>query len=670
MLSAMPQSTAVTLVNGCILGIVQYPVSGIATTVIWFAVLLLVSVWRLVFSLRFDTDSEADIDAGHRTFFIGTLIAGVVWGSSAIWLFPQDNLAHEVFVAFVIAGMTAGAMTSLAYRYETYLAFALPALFPLAVYLFLQETLITTAMGTMVILYMGMVVIGAKRFSSNYIENIILRLQSDHRERARRESEERYRSVFEYSPLGIVHYDDKGIVVDCNQQYSKTLGIDLDQLLGLDIFNVVVNQDILTAVRRSLMGETAHYQGAYQSVISKKALQVNAHFSAIKDSAGDVIGGVVLMQDLTESEEVKTQLESTQLTLSGVLDTIPVRVFWKNAEGIYLGCNRLFSEDAGFNRSTDIIGKTDVDFSWDDELQSYRESDLEVIQSGEPVLNFEEPRLFGNGDRRWFEISKVPFYGANGAINGVLCAYQDITERKLSDEKTQQARDEAEAANKAKSEFLSSMSHELRTPLNAILGFAQVLSLGIKDDKQQLYINHILDGGQHLLELITQLLDLSRIESGKLEIEMQPVHLQAVMTEALLMIAPQAEQMQLTLTNDIAEQSDLWIQADPLRLKQTIINLLSNAVKYNNESGWVRIYVEEQPEGRIRIFVQDGGPGIAEEHFDQLFQAFVRVSADPSRVDGSGIGLPITKYLVEMMDGEIGLESEVGKGVPSGVSSI
>lgn len=658
----LPGAITTSVFNACILCVVVYPQVGVTTVVVWFSILMVLLAWRGWLTYGFNRQAEIeDMPRWYRKFLFGAVLSGVAWGGACIWLFPAGQ-SYQVFVAFVLMGMSAGAMTSLSYRMDAFIGFMLPALLPLIINLFLQLTMMASAMGAMAILYLVMIMASARRFNQSYRENILLRIQSNHRERARRESEERYRSVFEHSPIGIMHYDSEGIIIGCNQSFADSIGVTSDELIGLDIYQTVLNADVLAAVRRSLSGENALYHGEYRTVLTDRQLQIQAYYSPVTNTSGDVIGGVVLADDTTERELVKTELQSTQLTLRGVLDTIPVRVFWKDVNGVYQGCNRLFALDTGYSTSEEVIGKTDDDFDWDDELRTYRQSDLDIVKNRRPLLNHLELREFKNGDHRWFEISKVPFYDENGTILGVLCAYQDITERKQADEKTREAMHLAETASRAKSEFLSSMSHELRTPLNAILGFAQILSLEKLEEQQQSYVNHILEGGQHLLGLITQLLDLSRIEAGKLQIDMQPVLLQETVKEAMAMLAPLAEEMQVTIADNITEVSDIWLQADPLRLKQSLINLLSNAVKYNQRSGRVEISMEQMEADRIRVLVEDNGPGIEEKYFDRLFQAFVRVSTSPNQVDGSGIGLPITKYLIEMMGGSIGLTSEVGRG--------
>ena len=222
------------------------------------------------------------------------------------------------------------------------------------------------------------------------------------------------------------------------------------------------------------------------------------------------------------------------------------------------------------------------------------------------------------------------------------------------------ARDIAEKASKEKNNFLSRMSHELRTPMNAILGFAQILNLEKISSKQKEFVNEILMGGEHLLNLINDLLDLSRIESGKIEVSMQPVNIKESVEHALKSVYPIVNQMGLTTKN--ACNDDATILADPTRFNQILINLLSNAAKYNNRNGEIEVFYEPVEQDKIRISVKDTGKGIDSGNVIHLFEPFNRLGAEKSDVDGTGIGLTLTKQLVSLMGGEIFVESTVGQG--------
>jgi len=245
---------------------------------------------------------------------------------------------------------------------------------------------------------------------------------------------------------------------------------------------------------------------------------------------------------------------------------------------------------------------------------------------------------------------------------------RDITDRRRAEEalhaargEAERAREEAEVANRAKSEFLARMSHELRTPLNAILGFAQLLDFDDLGDEHGESVKLILRGGRHLLQLIDEVLDVARIEQGRLSLSIEPVHLGEVVGEAIDLVRPLAASVHVQMRADMS-QFDRHALADRQRLRQVVMNLLSNAVKYNRDGGEVTVSCGSAPDDRVRITVADTGQGIPPEMMDRLFIPFERLGAEQTTVEGTGIGLSISKRLVELMGGEIGAESQTGLG--------
>jgi len=228
-----------------------------------------------------------------------------------------------------------------------------------------------------------------------------------------------------------------------------------------------------------------------------------------------------------------------------------------------------------------------------------------------------------------------------------------------------QAKDRAISANKAKSTFLSCMSHELRTPLNAVLGFAQLLRMNIGDTnhkQQRENIDEIENAGQHLLSLINDILDLAKIESGHIDINMDAVPLGKLIYECETLLSPLVKKHNLTLESCDCLNTTIEVRADYLRLKQVLLNLLSNACKYNKSGGVITIDCNIIGSGFVRICIRDTGKGIPLEQQNELFKPFNRMGAEQTNIEGTGIGLVITRQLVELMGGSIGVESEAGKG--------
>jgi signal transduction histidine kinase/ActR/RegA family two-component response regulator len=250
-----------------------------------------------------------------------------------------------------------------------------------------------------------------------------------------------------------------------------------------------------------------------------------------------------------------------------------------------------------------------------------------------------------------------------GEIIGYLLIGSHNSVRKRVERELSEAMAVADQANLAKSEFLSSMSHELRTPLNAILGFAQLIETGTPAPTlpQQRSVGQILKAGWYLLDLINEILDLSLIESGKLSLSMEPILLADVLRESRAMIEPQATKRGIHVTFP-AVAAPFLVSADRTRIKQVLLNLLSNAIKYNREAGTVSVDCKMSPSGRVRISVTDTGEGLTAANLRQLFQPFNRLGQEAHAGEGTGIGLVVSKRLVELMGGVIGVESTVGVG--------
>ena len=279
------------------------------------------------------------------------------------------------------------------------------------------------------------------------------------------------------------------------------------------------------------------------------------------------------------------------------------------------------------------------------------------------VTNYELTARARDGKETVVSYNATTFYDRDRKLQGVFAAARDVTERKRLDHELESAKLVAEKANLAKSDFLSSMSHELRSPLNAILGFAQLMDSDSPpaSPNQKASIDQILHAGWYLLELINEILDLAVIESGKLSLSVEPVSLPAVLLECQAMIEPLMARRGLRLTLPTVGSSPV-VLADRTRVKQVLLNLLSNAIKYNIIGGLVVVDCITVTPSVTRISVRDTGAGLPPEKLAQLFQPFNRLGQEGGGEEGTGIGLVMSKLLVELMGGRIGVESTVGMG--------
>ena len=262
----------------------------------------------------------------------------------------------------------------------------------------------------------------------------------------------------------------------------------------------------------------------------------------------------------------------------------------------------------------------------------------------------------------WLSVTARPLKDEEGFSKGAVAVFRDITSIKRAEVDHRQAREAAEQANHAKSDFLSRMSHELRTPLNSILGFAQMLQLAELPSRERESVGYILKGGHHLLGLINEVLDIARIEAGRLALSSEPVRISDALGQALDLVQPIAAERAVAINFNGITHGDQHVLADRQRLAQVLLNLLSNAVKYNRAGGTVTVFCEHAPRERLRINVIDTGTGIAPASLKKLFSPFERLDAERSGVEGTGLGLALSKRLIEAMGGAIGVESTLGQG--------
>jgi PAS domain S-box-containing protein len=397
----------------------------------------------------------------------------------------------------------------------------------------------------------------------------------------------------------------------------------------------------------------------------------------IYDDDGKVIGALENLKDITEIKlaeqrlfEQKEELANTNQVLQAILDSLPGGVFWKDLNLNYLGANKSFTHEGGLESPQQLIGLCDYDMPWSNLAEHYRSDDREVLKSQKAKLNIIEQLRDINGDNKWLLTNKVPLLDSHKEIIGILGTYADITELKEMEQKLITAKEEAEKANQAKSEFLSSMSHELRTPLNAVLGFSELLTSDTEHPlsaTQQQSLSYIMDSGMQLLELINGVLDLSKVEMNQTDIHIESIDLQAITSEIATLMQPEAEKASISIINQIDSTVPIKINADPNKLKQVLLNLVSNAVKYNIDNGSVTLSCENSQSDFVRINVTDTGKGIPKESLAAVFEPFNRLEQTNSAILGTGIGLTISKQLVELMDGHIGVYNNKDKGLTSWV---
>ena len=361
------------------------------------------------------------------------------------------------------------------------------------------------------------------------------------------------------------------------------------------------------------------------------------------------------LQDITAHKQAELQLRLAATVFENSREGVTITDAGRNI----ISVNRAFTQITGY-APHEVIGKNPrILQSGRHDAAFYQAMRASLRENGYWSGDIWNRRKNGEIYPEMLNVTEVR--DAQGLPLHYIGVFTDITERKQAEAALIAAKDEAERANQAKSQFLSSMSHELRTPMNAILGFTQLMEMdqALSPDHQD-NVGEILKAGHHLLALINEILNLAKIESGNIALSMAPVDLCAVVNECLALIHPLADARGIWVESD--DCANIVLRADRMRVKQVLLNLLSNAVKYNRAGGSVGLHFSAGDGQMARILVSDTGPGIPQAHLDQLFQPFNRLGAENGAVEGAGIGLSISRQLVELMGGAIGVESAPGAG--------
>ncbi len=625
------------------------------------------------------------------------------------------------------------------------------------------------------------------------------------------------RALLDNFPFAVWLKDTESRFLAVNQGFAQLQGGgDANELVGKNDFDIWPAElaegyqaddrvVLASGEKKSVEEEIIDAEGARKWFETYKA--------PVFDDVGKVVGTVGFARDITERrtaalamEEMSEALATSRDLLRQIIDTAPIRVFWKDRDCRYLGCNPAFARDAGKKSPAELIGQDDFAMSWADQADLYRADDQLVMESGQSRLDFEEPQTTPDGETIWLRTSKVPLRDATGTVTGVMGLYDDITARKkvevaltqerlfstktinalpgvfymfdasgrfvrwnkhfneitgysddelalmhgpdffsgldheriaaameeafrdgaasvealfedqhgqgtpylfsgtrmvidseayllgvgidiserkqaeaelkqhrdhleeLVTNRTQElalAKEAAETANVAKSAFLANMSHEIRTPLNAITGMAHILRRSGLTAQQTDKLDKIEGAGNHLLEIINAVLDLSKIEAGKFTLDDAPVHIEALLGNITSMLGQKAQSKGLrfhTETDSLPHN----LHGDPTRLQQALLNYAANALKFT-ETGHIILRVKEESQtdksATLRFEVEDSGNGIAPDVLSKLFVAFEQADNTTTRkYGGTGLGLAITKKIAEVMGGHVGVSSSEGMG--------
>ena len=446
-----------------------------------------------------------------------------------------------------------------------------------------------------------------------------------------------------------------------NPAWEKALGYTVEELLSKPFLEFIHPDDRPATIRESeKLGrgqDTVSFENRYRC---KDGSYRSLLWSATPFAEEQLIYAVA--RDVTELKRAEEQLHRSEERFRLIVESVvDYAILMLDPNGNVVSWNAGAEGIKGYS-AEEIIGRH---FS-----QFYPAEDVEC---GKPQRHLEEAiangrledegwRVRNDGSTFWANVIITALRDESGTLRGFGKVTRDMTERKRAQEAILQAKEEAERASKFKDQFLSTMSHELRTPLNAVLGFSELLTdkrYGEMNERQARYVNHIHTSGKHLLKLISDILDLSKIEAGKMEIVREDVAVDFVCTEVLSALQPLADKKSQALIRQV--EPNLYVRADPTRLKQILMNLIGNAIKFSPERGRIELAARSM-DGQVRVEVRDDGPGIPPEDQQRIFEAFYRRAESGKAVEGTGLGLAITERLVNMHGSQLEIDSRPGEG--------
>lgn len=836
--SQAPVGLFATALNSLILTAVLWKVVSSGKLTIWLVLSLAVVLARygLVLLYRKSPAKEDNLARWTFGFLIGLLASGALMGATAVFLFPHGSVPHQIFLAFLLGGMVAGATSAYSVMQKAFLAYSLPILTPIALRLLSQNSNIEIAMGGLLLLFYGIMLNTAYSVGKTFNRSLRLRLEKSglvdkltwaksraedavaklEREIAERriaegalqeseklfrmlvetmndglvlqdrngamtyvndrlcemlersaaellgsrleefvdpldraclqgelrgsdsavrtscemrmvkkngstlstivsvspvfdelggfngsiaavtdvsvlkqatkklrQSEEKYRMIFENSPLGIAHFDRDGTITAYNENLARMSDSGRDEFIGLNPIQYLRDEALKEAIIECLSGDRAHYEGYYRSRRTGKITPIKADFSPILAEDGMVLGGTGIIQDISEHKRAEKEMGEQLHFLQMLIDSIPSPIFYKDLEGLYVGCNKAFEERLGMPREQ-IVGKTVFDVMPEDLAQKYHEMDLVLFRNrGQQI--YETSLIYPDASRRDIILNKATYTDMDGNLAGLVGVSIDITDRKKAEEALRKARDElemrvqertaalaraveelrSEVSERKKAEealrnsseklklFAYSVIHDLKSPAIGIYGVARLLLKNYEkdlDDKGKIYCQQILKASEHVATLVEQI-------NVYMIAKEAPINIESIDVNGILKMVQDEFSSQLSLRKvrwrDLAVP--VHIHADRLSIHRVFRNLVDNALKYGGENlSEIKIGYEQQD--KFHVFsVSDDGVGVDQKDTRKIFGVFAR-NASSKGVSGTGLGLAIIKEIAERHGGEVWVE--------------
>ncbi len=492
--------------------------------------------------------------------------------------------------------------------------------------------------------------------------------------------------IIALTPGNIYWKDKRGKYLGCNDNFANILKLPhreaiigksdhelmtqelADKVREADIVIMVADQEqILEEIGFDIQGKQAIYLSKKVPLHDEQNKVIGILGTSIDITKRKIAEESLLKnrEELEKTNKVKSDFISSMAYIQNIITLLPGNIYWKDKTGHYLGCNETVANILKLNAPADIIGKNDIELLGKEYAEIVKKIDEEVVRNNQERI-IEELGFDINGNPATYLSRKTPLHNETGEVIGLLGVSLDISERKNYEEALANAKEKAEAASQAKSDFLAVVSHELRIPLTGILGMAQLIEGENLYPDQHEQLADLIKSGEHLLMLITDLLDIAKLEAGKMELRCAPVNLRKLIEEMSTIISYQAKLKGLELLVEYPSDVPGVVIADARALRQIILNLTGNAIKFTEQGHvFIKLSVIERMDTQVMLAlrVEDTGIGIPADKLAIVFDRFAQ--ADNTRIrrhGGAGLGLTITKEYIELMDGRITVESQADKG--------
>jgi len=649
-----PLNVLMTVLISLVIGALLRSVFPSNLVLPWIGGVLLSALLGLIECLAFRRASpgQAALKRWQTLFLLQTAFSGAAWGLGPSLMMNQATGASMALLVGILLGVSAVAMSSVAEQPRALYAFLMAALAPPAIVAAMSGREPEQLLALTLIFGMGLMIVVGQR--SNQAMRHLLDTQS------------RLRAILDAAQDAIISMDAAGRINDWNQRAQEIFGWPAEEALGKVFEDLLLAPNHQAAQRQARVqglghgddgGEPTLQQRVEVMALRRDGSKFPVTLTLTRLKAGRSHDFTAFITDVSERRAAEQHLA----LFRRVFDASSQMVSILDGRGHALYQNQAHAQEFGY-RDDEIVGQHYSLTLAAEQVEAFGR-DIRVAQragsnwTGQLLLQRKDGSRFVGSNNIGF------IKDAGGRVQYVFNIFYDLSPELARLAELAQAKESAERANQAKSDFLSSMSHELRTPMNAILGFAQLLEYDPRLAGKPLgYVREILRAGHHLLELLNEVLDLARIESGHVQLALEAVPVQAVLDECLPLMQAQAGERQIELQLQLDPAKPATVHADRVRFKQVLLNLLSNAVKYNRVGGRVSVQARALPGERWRLTIHDTGLGIAPERRAELFQPFSRLDAEHGPIEGTGIGLTITRRLVEMMGGTVGMDSEPGVG--------